>query len=67
MAFPGFDQVYVDCPSGARVFTYRKAGTDAKLPVLVLIHGYPQNSLKYKEFVKEIPSEYTILVPDLPG
>lgn len=66
MTFDGFETTYTDTPSGARVFAYVRKG-DSKLPVLVLLHGYPQNALKYKEFVKEIPTQWPLLVPDLPG
>lgn len=66
MAFEGFETTYTDTPSGARVFAYVRKG-DSMLPVLVLLHGYPQNALKYKEFVKEIPPQWPLLVPDLPG
>ncbi|KAI5120486.1 hypothetical protein M0805_006506 [Coniferiporia weirii] len=68
-AFPGFTTAYTDCPSGARVFAYYRSGadTDAALPVLVLLHGYPQNALKYKHFVREVPPHWRVLVPDLPG
>lgn len=66
MAFEGFQETYTDTPSGARVFAYLRKGDD-KLPVLVLLHGYPQNSLLFKKFVKEIPAQWPLLVPDLPG
>ena len=69
--YPGFETAYTDCPSGARVFSYRRDGelarTDSTLPVLVLLHGYPQNSLMYKQFIDEIPRKWRLLIPDLPG
>ena len=68
-AFEGFETTYTNCPSGARVFSYTKKNdaSDSSLPVLVLLHGYPQNSLMFKHFVNEVPSKWRVLVPDLPG
>lgn len=66
MTFEGFETTYSNTPSGACVFAYVRRG-DAKLPVLVLMHGYAQNALKFKKFVKEIPPQWPLLVPDLPG
>ena len=63
-----YRSTYTDCPSGARVFSYYKLNedTDSSIPVIVLLHGYPQNSLMYKNFVNEIPKKWRVLVPDLP-
>lgn len=36
-------------------------------PLLVLIHGYPQNHTMWKEFVKGLPDDFHLVVPDLPG
>ena len=68
-ALEGFESAYTDCPSGGRIFAFiRRGGAEnGALPVLVLLHGYPQNSLMYKHFVDEIPGEWPLLVPDLPG
>ncbi|KAH8117045.1 alpha/beta-hydrolase [Phellopilus nigrolimitatus] len=68
-SFPDFHDVYTDCPSGARVFSRLRASPDsqANLPVLVLLHGYPQTGLLFKYFVNEIPARWRVLVPDLPG
>ena len=64
------ETITADCPSGARVFAYCRRshpGLSNTLPALVLLHGYPQNSLMYKHFVSEIPETWPLLVPDLPG
>lgn len=66
MTFEGFETTYSNTPSGACVFAYVRRGV-AKLPVLVLMHGYAQNALKFKNFVKEIPPQWPLLIPDLPG
>jgi len=66
----GFETAYTDCPSGARVFSYyrfNKSNSASQLPLLVLLHGYPQNNLMWKNFVQEIPKQWDVLVPDLPG
>lgn len=69
MVFDGYSIVHTDTPSGANVFSYLKNATPSTpiRPVLVLLHGYPQNNLMWKEFVKNLPSELDVLVPDLPG
>ncbi|KAH8117046.1 alpha/beta-hydrolase [Phellopilus nigrolimitatus] len=71
--FPGFHDVYTDCPSGARVFSRLRIGADVQaslghgLPILILLHGYRQAGLMFKHFVNEIPLHWSVLVPDLPG
>ncbi|TDL24946.1 alpha/beta-hydrolase [Rickenella mellea] len=70
MAFEGFQSGNTECPSGAVVFSYRRFDSTAAAksrPLLVLLHGYPQNSLMWKDFVNEIPDEWEVLIPDLPG
>lgn len=68
-ALESLEAVYTDCPSGARIFSYcrRGRGLNEALPILVLLHGYPQNNLMYKQFVNEVPGRWRLLVPDLPG
>ncbi|KAF8517594.1 alpha/beta-hydrolase [Hysterangium stoloniferum] len=67
----GFVEQITPVSSGAHIFSYfRRSPAVAKgtnLPVLVLLHGFPQNSLMWKTFVEEIPGEYSVFVPDLPG
>ncbi|KLO19231.1 alpha/beta-hydrolase [Schizopora paradoxa] len=72
MSFQGFQSSHTDCPSGAKIFAYHRLTSvpqqnAATKPVIVLLHGYPQNSLMYKKFVDEIPSNWDVIVPDLPG
>ena len=63
-----FKSTYVDCPSKARIFAYYRTSTgETRRPLLLLLHGYPQNSLMYKHFVEEIPGKWRVLVADLPG
>ena len=73
MPFDGFRERHFACPSGATVFLYERAGSGSPikskqtLPILLLLHGYPQNHLMWKEYVKEIPDKWPVLVIDLPG
>ena len=63
----GFDPVYTDVQSGARIFSYVRTSGDTGLPVLILLHGFPQNALLWKHFVDLLPTTWRIIVPDLPG
>lgn len=67
LGFDGFSTVYTDVPSGARIFAYIRTAGDANLPVLVLLHGFPQNSLMWKHFVDLLPKNWRVFAPDLPG
>ena len=70
MSFQGFQTSQTECPSGAKIFAYHRlvqSGQQSTLPVIVLLHGYPQNSLMFKKFVDEIPPNWSVIVPDLPG
>ncbi|KIJ23954.1 hypothetical protein M422DRAFT_237589, partial [Sphaerobolus stellatus SS14] len=79
MAFASFKQDFTTVTSGAKIHSYfrpaRNAvlptpGTEqsqAQLPTILLLHGFPQNALMWKDFVHEIPDEYPVLIPDLPG
>ncbi|KZV96179.1 alpha/beta-hydrolase [Exidia glandulosa HHB12029] len=40
---------------------------NSKLPVLALLHGFPQNHTMWDSFMKHLPHEWPLLVPDLPG
>ncbi|KAG8683806.1 hypothetical protein FRC08_014056, partial [Ceratobasidium sp. 394] len=66
----GFTEHKTTVSSGASVYCqYRRSASSeaASRPLLLLIHGYPQNHLMWKEFVKELPDDFDILIPDLPG
>lgn len=68
-ALESCETVYTDCPSGCRLFSFIRhdEGENGIMPVLVLLHGFPQNSLMYKNFIGEIPEKWHLLIPDLPG
>ncbi|QRW16413.1 alpha/beta hydrolase family protein [Rhizoctonia solani] len=56
--------------SGATVYCkYRSSSNPdaARRPILLLLHGYPQNHLMWNEFVKGLPDDFHLVVPDLPG
>ena len=45
---------------------YRYAGSPEK-PVLLLIHGYPNSSIYYRDLVTLLSPYYRVIAPDLPG
>ncbi|KAF8584075.1 alpha/beta-hydrolase [Ramaria rubella] len=70
MAFSGFTLKLTPVSSGAHISSYHRlpSTTQGKpRPILVLLHGYPQNNLMWKDFVNEIPAEFPVFVPDLPS
>ncbi|GJJ12321.1 hypothetical protein Clacol_006562 [Clathrus columnatus] len=66
-ASEGFTEHLTHVSSEATIAGYYRPGQDPTKPVLILLHGYPQNSLMWTSFVTEVPSEFSIYVPDLPG
>ncbi|KAG8743984.1 hypothetical protein FRC10_011058 [Ceratobasidium sp. 414] len=66
----GFTGHKTTVSSGASVYCqYRRSSNPeaTSRPLLLLIHGYPQNHLMWKEFVKGLPDDFNVLIPDLPG
>lgn len=45
---------------------YRHAGSPEK-PVLLLIHGYANSSLYYRDLMTLLSPNYRVIAPDLPG
>ncbi|CAE6539569.1 unnamed protein product [Rhizoctonia solani] len=65
-----FEEFTWDTRSGASVYCKYKLSSSpeaTRRPVLLLIHGYPQNHLMWKDFVKGLPDEFHLVVPDLPS
>ncbi|KEP55379.1 alpha/beta hydrolase [Rhizoctonia solani 123E] len=65
-----FEEFTWNTRSGASVYCkYRISPSPeaARRPTLLLIHGYPQNHLMWKEFVKGLPDDFHLVAPDLPG
>jgi len=62
-----FTERTVGVPSGAQLFFRIREGPSNDLPLLLLLHGFPQNSTMWDSFVPGIPQEWTVLTVDLPG
>ncbi|KDQ19788.1 hypothetical protein BOTBODRAFT_27214 [Botryobasidium botryosum FD-172 SS1] len=69
MSHPELAIIHTDLGPGTRIHSRFRPSTapNTQLPLLVLLHGYPQNSSMYLDFVSQIPPEWDILIPDLPG
>jgi len=70
VAFASFTHQITQVSSGAHISSQYRRSSHARadtLPILVLLHGYPQNNLMWKNFVEEVPPEWSIFVPDLPS
>ncbi|KAI9839598.1 MAG: hypothetical protein M1819_002224 [Sarea resinae] len=63
MAETSLARVTVD--DGISIF-YRTAGSP-KLPVLLLLHGFPSSSHQFRNLIPLLAPHYHILAPDLPG
>ncbi|KAG9096811.1 hypothetical protein FRC06_008293 [Ceratobasidium sp. 370] len=66
----GFTEHTTTVSSGASIYCQYRRSSDPEAvgrPLLVLIHGYPQNHLMWEEFVKGLPDDFAIVIPDLPG
>ena len=63
MELPKMSRVKVD--GDVSVF-YRHAGSPEK-PVLLLIHGYANSSLYYRDLMTLLSPYYRVVAPDLPG
>ena len=52
--------------SGAEIAAhYRTNGP--KHPLLILLHGYPQNRSMWQKFTLHLPLDWSLFIPDLPG
>ena len=63
MSLPKIARVRLD--GNVSVF-YRYVGSPEK-PVLLLIHGYPNSSIYYRDLMTLLSPYYRIIAPDLPG
>jgi pimeloyl-ACP methyl ester carboxylesterase len=50
---------------GVNVF-YRQAGP-SNAPVLLLLHGFPTNSLMFRNLIPLLAEKFNVIAPDLPG
>src|SRR5271154_6819147 len=60
---PSFHEMTVHSPAGAEIFV-RYGGTG---PVVVLIHGYAENSDSWGPLALDLMKDHTVVVPDLRG
>lgn len=66
----GFQECIWKTLSGASIYSRYRPSHNAEAtrrPLLVLLHGYPQNHMMWKEFVKGLPGDFDLVIPDLPG
>ncbi|MGQ4277210.1 alpha/beta fold hydrolase [Pseudidiomarina sp. E22-M8] len=64
--FYGFEKTAV--PVGDLTFSvYRREGTEAAAPTLVLLHGYTASKELWLRFANQLDDRYPILIPDLAG
>lgn len=69
MGFSTFTQHMTPVSSGAHISSYFRHSSHVRgdsHPVIILLHGYPQNNLMWKNFVDELPVEFSVFAPDLP-
>jgi pimeloyl-ACP methyl ester carboxylesterase len=60
---PTFQAKTIHSPEGADIFV-RSGGTG---PIVVLIHGYAENSDSWAPLAADLMKDYTVVVPDLRG
>jgi haloacetate dehalogenase len=60
--FPGFEHRHIET-SGARIYLT----TGGSGPPLLLLHGYPQTHLMWRNLAPRLAAEFTVVVPDLRG
>ncbi len=57
-----------ECVVNAKTVSYLlRTGTDASAPTLVFLHGFPEGKEAWLPVLTELPSVYTVILPDLPG
>ena len=70
--FAGFASGHQQTTSGADVYYLHRvqdieATPYARKPLLILLHGFPQNNLMWKNSVQHLPSDWNVMIFDLPG
>jgi haloacetate dehalogenase len=60
--FPGFDQRRIDT-AGASI----NLVTGGNGPPLLLLHGYPQTHVMWRNLAPRLATEFTVVAPDLRG
>ena len=64
--FKSFTPFNVDV-NGVRIFGVHSRQPDARLPPLLLLHGYPQSHLIWHKVAPTLAERYTVVAPDLRG
>jgi len=64
--FKSFTPFNVDV-NGVRIFGVHSRRPDARLPPLLLLHGYPQSHLIWHKVAPTLAERYTVVAPDLRG
>lgn len=44
-----------------------RKGSEAGAPLLMLLHGFPENAHAWEPLIQALPAHYHIIAPDLPG
>ncbi|KAH8155854.1 uncharacterized protein LAJ45_00866 [Morchella importuna] len=57
----------IETSSGATVVARTRSLDNAELPVLVMIHGYPQSMNMFRYIVERLPEQIPLFIPDIPG
>ncbi|KAI3394451.1 hypothetical protein diail_2643 [Diaporthe ilicicola] len=64
--YPDLQRQVTPTASGSEVVSYSSELGDDR-PILVLVHGYPQSSLIWRNVVPKLSKEVSLFVPELPG
>jgi len=64
--FESFTPFNVDV-NGVRIFGVHSRRPDARLPPLLLLHGYPQSHLIWHKVAPALAERFTVVAPDLRG
>ncbi|KZT39236.1 alpha/beta-hydrolase [Sistotremastrum suecicum HHB10207 ss-3] len=71
MSFAAFTQNLTPVSSGAQIFSYYRSGTPKNVasgrPLIILLHGYPQTHLMWRDLVHLLSPDWDLFIPDLPG
>lgn len=65
-SLPGLSGSLVPVASGATIYCLYRPGAPNR-PLLLLLHGYPQNHKMWLSFAARLPEDWPLLIPDLPG
>jgi len=52
---------------GHDIHYLRRQGKEENNPVIVCLHGFPENAHAWEALIAELPVDYDVIAPDLPG